>query len=256
MNIFQDISDCLNSGKASVLCIVTATEGSTPRKSGSKMLVFEDGSIKGTIGGGSIEKQCIDDAINIMHQDKILIKSYNLANELEMHCGGGMTVYLEAILPRPELIIFGAGHIGKVLSKMASISGFNVIVADNRDGIFETWPSDLAKTILGSFEETIKQIDFHANTYIVSCTYEHAYDSEVVALCMPKDYKYLGMIGSKRKVELAKKRLKEEFGFKTEDINKLDMPIGIPIACETPEDIAVSILAKLIDVKNTINESN
>ena len=256
MNIFQDISDCLNSGKAGVLCIITATEGSTPRKSGSKMLVFEDGSIKGTIGGGSIEKQCVNDALEIMQNQQIMIKTYNLANDLEMHCGGRMTVYLEPILPRPELIIFGAGHIGKALSKLASISGFRVIVADDRKEIIESWPESLAKTICASFEDAVNQINFHPNTYIVSSTYNHSFDTEIIAMCLAKQHKYLGMIGSKRKVAIAKKRLKDEFSFSFEIIDAVDMPIGIPIACETPEDIAVSILAKLIDVKNSLNEKN
>lgn len=254
MNIYNEVSECIQQNKTAVLCVITQTEGSTPRKAASKMLVFPDGSISGTVGGGSIEKQCIEDALEIMGSDQPLHKSYNLANDLEMHCGGRMHIYLEPLMPATQLIIFGAGHVGKALAKMASMSGFRILAVDNRDGIFESWKGLPAETLCGPFEETLEKIDFHKNAYIVSCTYKHAFDTEVIAMCLPKDYKYIGMIGSKRKIAIAAKTFEEEYKFSPDQIAKIDMPIGVPINCETPEDIAVSILAKLIDVKNTENK--
>ncbi|PKP03903.1 MAG: hypothetical protein CVU11_06565 [Bacteroidetes bacterium HGW-Bacteroidetes-6] len=253
MNFFNEISEAINSGKAAVLCVVIGAEGSTPRKPGSKMLVFADGTISGTIGGGSIEKQAIDDALAIMNSDSPQTKAYNLANDLEMHCGGRMTVYFEPLAAQPQLVIFGAGHVGKALAKMAVIAGFRVIAADNREGIFGSWPQGLAETYEMPFEEAADKINFHSNSYIVSTTYKHSFDSEVVAMLIGKPHKYIGMIGSKRKVELARKRFADEFGLSLQQIDSIDMPIGVPIACETPEDIAISILAKIIDAKNTTN---
>ncbi len=253
MNFFNEISETINSGKAAVLCVVIGAEGSTPRKPGSKMLVLADGTISGTIGGGSIEKQAIDDAVAMMNTDITEVKSYNLANDLEMHCGGRMTVFFEPLLAQPQLVIFGAGHVGKALAKMAAIGGFKVVAADNREGIFGSWSQGLAETYEMPFEEAAEKINFHANSYIVATTYNHSFDSEVVAMLIGKPHKYIGMIGSKRKVELARKRLSDEFGLATPQIDSIDMPIGVPIACETPEDIAISILAKIIDAKNTSN---
>lgn len=253
MNIFSEITETLNDNKPAVLCIIIGAEGSTPRKPGSKMLVFADGSIKGTIGGGSIEKQAIAEAIQMIGSDQPLVKSYNLANDLEMHCGGRMTVYFEPLLQQPELIIFGAGHVGKALAKLASISGFKISVADNREGICATWPEGLATAYEMSFEEAAEKIPFHPNCYIVVTTYKHSFDSEVVALLKDKPKKYIGMIGSRRKVDIARKQFAETFGMTQQQIDFVDMPIGVNIACETPEDIAVSILAKLIDVKNKNN---
>lgn len=253
MNFFEEISEKINNNVAAVLCIIIGAEGSTPRKPGSKMLVFADGTIKGTIGGGSIEKEAIEEARNMIGSDVPQVKSYNLANDLEMHCGGRMTVYFEPLLQQPELVIFGAGHVGKALARLASISGFKISVADNREGICSSWPQGLATSYEMPFEEAAEKIRFHSNTYIVVTTYKHSFDSEVVALLKDKPKKYLGMIGSKRKVDIARKQFSEEFGMTKEQIEFIDMPIGVDIACETPEDIAVSILAKLIDVKNKNN---
>jgi len=253
MNFFNNISETINNNVAAVLCIVIGAEGSTPRKPGSKMMVFADGSIKGTIGGGSIEKEAIAEAVQMIGSDQPMVKSYNLANDLEMHCGGRMTVYFEPLLQQPELVVFGAGHVGKALAKLASVAGYKIIVADNREGICATWPQGLAATYEMPFEEAAEKIKFHSNSYIVVTTYKHSFDSEVVALLKDKPKKYIGMIGSRRKVELARKQFAEEFGMTKEQIECIDMPIGVDIACETPEDIAVSILAKLIDVKNKSN---
>ncbi|MPM08220.1 hypothetical protein SDC9_54532 [bioreactor metagenome] len=253
MNFFEEISETINNNVAAVLCIIIGAEGSTPRKPGSKMLVFADGTIKGTIGGGSIEKEAIEEARNMIGSDVPQVKSYNLANDLEMHCGGRMTVYFEPLLQQPELVIFGAGHVGKALARLASISGFKISVADNREGICSSWPQGLATSYEMPFEEAAEKIRFHSNSYIVVTTYKHSFDSEVVALLKDKPKKYLGMIGSKRKVDIARKQFSEEFGMTKEQIDFIDMPIGVDIACETPEDIAVSILAKLIDVKNKNN---
>ncbi|PLW92368.1 MAG: hypothetical protein C0592_11150 [Marinilabiliales bacterium] len=254
MNFYSEIAACIQNNKSAVLCVITQTEGSTPRKASSKMLVFPDGSISGTVGGGSIEKQCIEDALIMMNSDQPQHKLYNLANDLEMHCGGQMHVYFEPLVSAPQLIIFGAGHVGKALAKMATISGFRILAVDNREGIFDTWAGIPAETLCAPFEKAVNQIDFHKNAYIVSCTYKHAYDTDVISLCLPKEHKYIGMIGSKRKVDIARKDLKERFKFSEEEISGIDMPIGVPISCETPEDIAVSILAKLIDVRNTENQ--
>jgi xanthine dehydrogenase accessory factor len=250
MNIYEDINNAINNNTAAVLCIVINTEGSTPRKAGSKMLVFADGSIIGSVGGGSIEKETIEHANTIIGTGICETKTYNLANDLEMHCGGRATIYFESLHQQPELIIFGAGHVGKSLAKITSMSGFKVSVVDNRNGICALWPKDIATIYEMPFDEAIEKIKFHNNTYIVVSTYKHSYDSEIVAMLKDKPKKYIGMIGSKRKVETAKKQFVEEFNMTKEQIDFVNMPIGIDISCETPEDIAVSILAQLIDVKN------
>jgi len=237
--------------KPAVLCLVVETGGSTPRKSGSKMLVYSDGRIDGTIGGGNIEKELIAEALNALKTGENSLKTFQLSKDLEMQCGGKMTVYIEPLVCPPQLVIFGAGHISGALAKMAAIAGFSITVADDRKGIFESWEQKNVSMVEKPFDEAIKSIDFNQNSYIVVCTYLHESDLKVVAGGLFLPHKYLGMIGSKRKIEKTATLLEKDFGFTKDQIQSIDMPIGIPIACETPEEIAVSILARLVDVRNS-----
>jgi xanthine dehydrogenase accessory factor len=220
------------------------------------MLVLSDGKINGTIGGGTVESEAIKDAQSLLNCQGTLLKTYNLSTDLEMHCGGRMTVYFETLVTAAHIIIFGAGHIGRALSKMATITGFKITVIDDRPGIFNSWTDECIEKIEAPYITAIQNLTFSDNTYIICCTYQHNFDADVVISCLTKPHKYLGMIGSKRKVDILRKRLSEEEGFSEEQINSIDMPMGIPIACETPEEIAVSILCKLVDVKNKKHEKD
>lgn len=251
MLVFNEIFELKSAGIPFVLCIVTDTDGSTPRKAGSKMLVKSDGTISGTIGGGNIEKHVIEDALVLFRTEKPILKTYHLAGDLQMQCGGKMTLYLEPVFPSEQLILFGGGHIAKALAPMAAMAGFRVAVTDDREGIFDSWPAGPFEKRSISPKEAVNTIAFNDNCYIVVCTHLHTLDCEITAACAAKPHRYLGMIGSSRKVATAKQRLEEEFKLDSETIGSIDMPIGIPIACESPADIAVSILARLIDIKNS-----
>jgi len=256
MNFFNEINDLSICNIPFVLCIVVETEGSTPRKAGAKMAILKDGSVRGTIGGGNIEKHVTQDALEIFESGLPLKKFYNLSGDEGMHCGGKMTIYMEPVMPHEQLVIFGAGHVGRAIAQIASVAGFRVLVTDSRLGIFSSWPASVFETMTASVSEAMEKISFHKNSYIVVCTHQHTTDSEVTAMCINKPHRYLGMMGSSRKIALARKRFSEEFGMNEEQINSIDMPVGIPIKCETPADIAVSIIAKLIDIKNSqTNES-
>ena len=249
--IFNDLKTVIELGNPAVLCIVTATTGSTPRKAGSKMLVFQDGSIKGTIGGGSIEFQAIQEELNIISCGTPFSKTFHLEDDLKMQCGGTMEVYFEPIGCLPKLYIFGGGHIGKSLAGYATGLGFRPFVFDQREGIFEAWNMPGVETRNGDFVQIIDSLTFDANTYIAILTHKHDFDETVLLACLPKEFAYLGMIGSKRKVAEIRKKALEVHNIAESQLNKVDMPIGIPFAAETPAEIAISIVAKLIDVKNS-----
>lgn len=251
MEILQLASEMKLQGIPACLCIVTGSRGSTPRKAGSKMIVLADGSIKGTIGGGAVEHQAIADAILIMQAGEPENRKYNLANDLEMHCGGEMEIYFEPLVPSPSLFIFGAGHVGKALGRMAISFGFRVTFLDNRAGIFDAFPIQGCNLIEGDYDSIIEKPSYNDNTFIVVMTHMHSHDEALTVALARKPHRYLGMIGSKRKTEIARKKFVEEFGLDATVVKAIDMPIGIPIACETPEEIALSILAKMVDVKNT-----
>lgn len=253
-NIFSQIFDIQKEGTPAVLCIVTFTQGSTPRKAGSKMIVYADGHISGTVGGGSVEAQAIEDAKKILEEGMPNKKTYQLEEDLSMRCGGNMEIYFEPIGIMPKLFIFGAGHIGKAVARYACEVGFNVKVFDNRPGIFNEWNANTIQCIEGDYEQSIAHAAIDVNTYIVIVTHMHLWDEKILGSVAAKHTAYTGMIGSRRKVKETTTNLLNAGILTQEQINRVDMPIGIPIAAETPEEIAVSIVAKLIDVKNTLNK--
>ena len=219
------------------------------------MLVFQDGSIKGTVGGGSIEFKVIQDALTIISCGAPFTKKFHLEDDLQMHCGGTMQVYFEAIGCLPKLYIFGGGHIGKALAGFAPGLGFRPYVFDQREGIFEAWSIPEVETRNGDFLQIIDSLTFDANTYVAIVTHKHEFDEKVLLACAPLEYAYLGMIGSRRKVGEIRKNALENNRLSAEQLDKVDMPIGIPFAAETPAEIAISIIDKMIDVKNTLKKS-
>lgn len=252
--IFNDLKTVIEQGIPAVLCVVTGTTGSTPRKAGSKMLVFQDGSTKGTVGGGSVEFQTIQDALNIISCGIPFSKQFHLENDLKMHCGGSMEIYFEPIGCLPKLYIFGGGHIGKALAGYATGLGFRPFVFDQREGIFEEWDMPGVETRNGDFNQIIETLTFDNNTFIAIVTHKHDFDETVLLACLPHEFAYIGMIGSKRKVAEIRKNALDSHNISEALINKVDMPIGIPFAAETPAEIAISIIAKMIDVKNTLKK--
>lgn len=255
LEIIDDLKKITEQGIPAVLCLVTDTSGSTPRKAGSKMLVYGDGRIKGTIGGGNIEYQVIAEALRMISGGGPFSKKFNLEADLKMQCGGTMTVYFEPLGCLPKLYIFGGGHVGKALAGYASGLGFRPFVFDQRETIFEGWNLPGVETRISDYLQTIHQLTFDTNTYVVIVTPQHEFDEKILLACATRPYAYLGMIGSKRKVAEIRKNALDNNLLTAETLNKVDMPIGIPFAAETPAEIAISIVAKMIDVKNTLKKS-
>ena len=253
-DIYTQISQIQKAGTPAVFCLVTDTHGSTPRKAGSKMIVFPDKRISGTIGGGAVEAQAINDAVELLSTGTSCKKLYQLEEDLSMKCGGKMEVFFEPIGMLPKLYIFGAGHIGKVLARYAGDFGFRVTVFDERQGIFNDWPQSAATCVERDYYQSIENASFDKNTFVVILTHKHVHDEKILGLVGKKDISYIGMIGSKKKVAEVSRNLLESGTLTQEQIDRADMPVGIPMAAETPEEIAVSIIAKLIDVKNTLNK--
>ncbi len=251
-SIFQHLADIENENINAALCIVVATSGSSPRKSSSKMIVTETGEIIGTVGGGTIEKTTIEEARKVLQNKTPILLKYDLKKDLGMECGGNMEIYIEPISPKIPLYIFGAGHIGKALAKFSIDLGFDVTVIDERPDVFADYHCLNCKCINKLYNEILDDLKFDSNSFIVIVTYNHMHDFNVLKATACKPHAYLGMIGSKRKVAEVKKMLNDGKFLTPEEIEKVDMPIGIKFAAETPQEIAVSILAKLIDVRNTL----
>jgi xanthine dehydrogenase accessory factor len=251
-SIYKIIDEIEQKGESAALCIVTDTRGSTPLKPGAKMVVWPDGSLFGTIGGGNLEHKVISDALEVIKTKAPVLKHHNLVQDHQMCCGGTVTVYIEALGDRQKLIIFGAGHVGKQVARLAANLPFGVSLADSRHEFLQDLDEGI-NPLHGSYEETLKTITFDQNTFVVICTHLHKFDRDILAWCINKPHRYLGMIGSKRKVLVTRKLFLEKGIAEKDQLDNVDMPMGFDIGGNTPGEIAISIAAKLIAVKNNKN---
>jgi xanthine dehydrogenase accessory factor len=255
-SIYKKIEEARNNAEYIALCTVISTKGSTPLKTGAKMIVWPNGKIFGSIGGGALEKKAIKDAIEILSQKSCSIISHNLLQEHGMCCGGNVEVFIETILPVNKLYIFGAGHVGRALAKVSAITGFEVFLIDERKNELDKIVDNNIFKIPYSHNEIIQSLPFNKCTYITILTYDHKIDREILANCIDKEIAYLGMIGSKRKVEVTKKLFLSSQIATEKELSLVDMPMGYDLKSNNPEEIAISILAKLIEVKNTMQQHN
>jgi xanthine dehydrogenase accessory factor len=248
--IYNKILEILNTGQAAALCTVVSTRGSTPLKTGAKMIVWEDGSIFGTIGGGPIEYSVVEDAVKVIKNKKPQLSMHDLKAQHEMCCGGSMEIYIEPLMTSKKLFMFGGGHVGKAVVKHALDLDFEITVIDSREDIFNDWPFTGYRKVTGDFPKMLPTLPYGDSTFIVIATLDHPTDNEVLAFCISRPHKYLGMIGSRKKVATMKENFISEGIATEEELGRVDMPIGLDINAVTADEIAISIVAKLIREKN------
>jgi xanthine dehydrogenase accessory factor len=216
------------------------------------MLVREDGSIAGTIGGGCVEAEVWAAAKEVMQAEAPRKMTFSLNNEANydngLICGGTLEIFVEPILPQPILYIFGGGHVSIALANAASTAGFGVGVIDDRESFANLVRFPMAQEIFTSFEESFEKIKPTASTYVVIVTRGHKDDMHVLRWAVGTSPRYIGMIGSKRKVISVYKALEKE-GIPMETFAKVHAPVGLAIGALTPEEIAISITAELIAIR-------
>lgn len=253
MDMYNEIAAITHSNKRAALCTIINTKGSAPRKAGAKMIVYYDGSIKGSIGGGDLEKKVIDEAIAVISKQEASVFKHDLLHQHNMCCGGMVEIFIEPITKTKRLFIFGAGHTGQALAKISVDADFEVYLIDDRKEYIEQCDINGIYKMNLDHLAALQAIPFDNSTFIVIATYSHQIDRDILAYCIKKEYAYLGMIGSKRKVNVTKKMFIESAIGTDADLMKINMPIGIDINAQTPEEIAISILAELIRTKNKEN---
>jgi xanthine dehydrogenase accessory factor len=254
-DIYQEIVRVKAEGGEVALVTVVSASGSTPREEGAKMLVRPDGSIFGTIGGGSLEARVIKEAIGVIKQGKPKRHHFTLtakgAEELGMICGGDTEVFIEPILTQPALYIFGGGHIALALSKMGRLCGFDITVIDDRPEFAQAERFPEARVVLAEeFTRSFSKIKIDKLSYIVIVTHGHKHDEVVLEWAVSTPARYIGMIGSKTKNETVFSHLRAR-GITKEQLDRVHAPIGLAIGAQTPEEIAVSILAEIIEVRRS-----
>jgi xanthine dehydrogenase accessory factor len=253
VDIYEEMLAGRKSGRVFVLATIVRTAGPSPRTAGAKMLVYSDGSISGTIGGGTFEKMVTDDCLQLLksgtrHQMKRYAFSQMGKDATGMSCGGEGEVFMEVSARPQRLYIFGGGHVCKELVKLAAGSDFSVCVIDDRPDILEGFRAPVTTlTTDADYRENFPLLD--RDSYVVIVTRSHKYDEPVLAQAIREDCAYIGMIGSKAKVRKMFAVL-EEKGVDSSLLKKVHAPIGLDIKGEGPYEIAVSILAELIAEKN------
>lgn len=252
LEIYEEVTELIAKGELAALATVVVSRGSAPRRVGAKMLVRKDGTSIGSVGGGGVEHQIVQKAVEIMSSGEPQMIHLDLSKRGEqatMICGGQMDIFIEPILPPETLWLFGAGHISKATAAMGKMLGFKVSVVDprpeynNRDQF-----PDADSLIVEEFADSFAKLNIDKNSYIVILTVGHAMDEQCLHFALDTEATYIGMIGSKKKVKEVKGRLLKK-GVSAERLNQVHTPIGLEIGAETPQEIAVSILAEMIKVK-------
>ncbi len=252
MSVWKLITDLERKNEAGVLCTIIHSQGSTPRHAGSKMLVYADGTIFGSVGGGELEGRTIDAALESLRDGKPRRLQYNMVDPNQGDpgvCGGQVEVYVEPIIPKPTLIIVGAGHVGKEVAHLADWLDFRVVVSDDRVEFCDPELIPEADEFLPvPFEELTEKIEITPWTYLVLTTRSVDVDVPGLPMVLDSPAAYIGVIGSKRRWETTRAQLEEQ-GISKEKIDRVQSPMGIDIHAETPEEIAVSIMAELIRIR-------
>ncbi len=248
--VYEALLEAQSRGEPAALAIVVSAQGSVPRHEGSKMLVRRDGSIVGTVGGGALESLVIQEALAVMSDGRSRLSSYAL-NDLAAGdpgiCGGTVQVFIEPVGLSPLLLVIGGGHVGRALAELGKWTGFRVVLSDDReafcnpeyvpglDGYAVCKPGNIAQ-----------HVEITPQTYVAAVTRGMPIDLDLIPALLATPAAYIGLIGSRRRWALTVKALKAERQLTDEQLRRVYAPIGLELNAETPQEIAISILAQII----------
>ena len=253
MDFFELLNRAHTSGKAFAFAVITAAEGATPRHPGSKMIVYENGTISGTIGGGEIEQQVITEALRCLQTRQGVMKTYEVVQSGGL-VSGKETIYIEPCLPDSRLILCGAGHVAGKLIGLAKSIGFHVTVIDIRDEQTVKQRAAAADEFIlaPSFREGLAGLPEGDDQYLIACAFNFEQDEEILYHLLQRRSAYIGMLAGKYKVQTIFDHLRSR-GIPEEKLKAVHAPIGLPLGAETPEEIALSIAAELLQIRNRKN---
>lgn len=253
MDVFDELIHLRNLGQKCALATIVQVRGSIPSFESAKLLVREDGSMVGTIGGGCVEAEVWNAAREVISTNKPRHMSFSLGQDAAydngLICGGQLDVFVECITPQPAAIIFGGGHISKSLARVLDLAGFRVSVVDNREAFAnrERFP-EAAEVHAGEYEDVYAKLTITESTFVVIVTRGHRDDMRVLRWAVTTPARYISMIGSKRKVIAVIKELEKE-GLSSDLFDRVYAPMGFEIGAVSPEEIAISVAAEMIAMR-------
>jgi len=253
VDIYEEVVRLRRLGQKCALCTIVQVNGSIPSYESAKLLVREDGSMLGTIGGGCVEAEVWNAAREVIEMERPRTMNFSLGQDAAydngLICGGQLSVFVEPVVPQPIAFIFGAGHISKSLSKVANMAGFSTVIVDNREAFAnrERFP-EAAEVHAEEYEDLFPKLDIRDTSYLIIVTRGHRDDMRVLRWAVTTPARYIAMIGSKRKVIGVVKELEKE-GLSRAAFDRVFAPMGFEIGAITPEEIAVSVVAEMIAVR-------
>jgi xanthine dehydrogenase accessory factor len=257
LHFWNEIENEVSARRSLVVATIVRDSGSVPRRTGAKMLIIADGSTRGTIGGGAFEAEVLRDALDALKMRRSVTHAYVFqpgqstlaeARTFGAVCGGRVEVFLEVIMPRERLLIVGGGHCGRALARASQLLGWEIVLCDDR----EAWsghddlPPQVEVLRIAPDAHDLPTVD--ESTFVVLVGKGYPLDEAALRHLLPSSALYIGMIGSRRKKQTVFDNLRRD-GFSDEQLNRVHAPIGLDIGAETPEEIAVSILAEIIQVR-------
>jgi xanthine dehydrogenase accessory factor len=255
MDLFEEIVRMRRAGQRGALATIVHTNGSIPSYESSRMLVREDGSSSGTVGGGCVEADVWAAAKEVMQKEAPRKLVFHLNNEATydngLICGGTVEIFIEPILPQPIVYLFGGGHVSTAVAKAANSAGFGVAIIDDREAFANAQRFPMAQEIYTSFDDAFAKLRPNSSSYLVIVTRGHKEDMRVLAWAVRTQARYVGMIGSKRKV-LSVYRALEKEGYRLDEFQRVFAPMGLDIGALSPEEIALSIVAELVAVRRNV----
>jgi xanthine dehydrogenase accessory factor len=252
--LYQALAELEAKNEPGVICSIVRAQGSTPRHVGSKMLVYPDGRILGTVGGGEMESRVIAEAQKSLADGRPRLLRYSMSEPQRGDpgvCGGQVEIFVEPLNPQPTLVVIGAGHVGRAVAHLASWLGFHVVVNDDRPEFcnLEAVPA-ADEFVLSSMEKLPDQVNITPWTYLVLTTRGVPIDVKGLPVLLDTPAAYIGVIGSRRRWETTQQQLVET-GIPQDRLDQVHSPMGLEIQAETPEEIAISILAEIIQLRRS-----
>jgi xanthine dehydrogenase accessory factor len=247
--LFRMIHEAQTAGQNIALATVVRTQGSVPRHAGSKMLVWPDGKIAGTVGGGLLESRIVEAALQAIQRAIPELITYRMADVAAGDvgvCGGTVEVFVEPLLPPPTVLVIGCGHVGKEVAVLAKWLGFRVLVSDDREDLCS--PEHIPE-MDGYFPVPAGKLAEHASitsqTYIAAMTRGQVVDVDLLPALVISPARYIGLIGSRRRWALTAQALRKQ-GVSETQLARVFAPVGLELEAETPREIAVSVMAQII----------